>query len=63
MAMPDPQLTEQSQGLNLHPHGYQLGSLTTEPRRQLPVPLSLVGVATSQGALLSEDENKPVQVY
>ena len=31
MAMPDPQPTEQGQGLNLHPYGYQLGLLTTEP--------------------------------
>ena len=31
MATPDPQPTEQGQGLNLQPHGTQLESLTTEP--------------------------------
>ena len=36
MAMPDPQPTEQGQGSNLHPHGYWLGLLTTEPRWELP---------------------------
>ena len=30
-ATPDPQPTEQGQGLNPHPHGCQSGSLTTEP--------------------------------
>ena len=33
-AMPDPQPTKQSQGLNLQPHGSQLDSSTTEPRRE-----------------------------
>ena len=27
----DPSPTERGQALNLHPHGYKLGSLTTEP--------------------------------
>ena len=36
MAMTDPQPTAQGQGSNLHPHGYQSGSLTTEPWRELP---------------------------
>ena len=27
----DPQLTDRDQGQNPHPHGYELGSLTTEP--------------------------------
>ena len=35
MAKPDPQPTEQGQGLNPRPHGCQLGSLTTEPWREL----------------------------
>ena len=35
MAMPDPQPTEQGQGLNPQPHGSQSDSLTTEPRREL----------------------------
>ena len=33
--MPDPQLTEQGQGLNLKPLGSQSDSLTTEPWREL----------------------------
>ena len=35
MAMLDPQPTEQGQGSNLNPHGYQSDSLTTEPQREL----------------------------
>ena len=31
----DPIPTEQGQGTNLRPHGYQSGSLTTEPRGEL----------------------------
>ena len=31
VAMPDPQPTEQGQGLNPQPHGSQLDSLTIEP--------------------------------
>ena len=31
MATPDSYPTEQGQGLNPHPDGYYLGSLTTEP--------------------------------
>ena len=38
MAMPDPQPTEQGQGLNLQPHGHQSDSLTTEPRGELQEP-------------------------
>ena len=34
--MPDPQPTDQGQGLNLQPHGSQVDSLTTEPRWELP---------------------------
>ena len=30
MATSDPQPPERGQGLNLHPYGYQLGSLTAE---------------------------------
>ena len=33
--MLDPLPTEQGQGSNPCPHGYQSGSLTTEPRREL----------------------------
>ena len=35
MAMPDPQPIEGDQGLNPHPHGSKLGSLITEPPREL----------------------------
>ena len=35
-AMLDLQPTEQGQGSNPRPHGLQLGSLTTEPRREFP---------------------------
>ena len=35
MATLDPQPTEQGQESNLQPHGSQLNSLTTEPRREL----------------------------
>ena len=35
MAMPDPQATEQGQGLNLQPHSFQSDSLTTAPGREL----------------------------
>ena len=31
MATPDPSPTEQGQGSNPHPHGYQSGSFTAEP--------------------------------
>ena len=33
----DPEPTEHGQGWNLSPHGYWMGSLTTEPRREHPV--------------------------
>ena len=36
MARPDPQPTEQGQGLNPQPHGSQSDSLTTAPRQELP---------------------------
>ena len=35
MATPDPQPSEQGQGLNRKPHGSQSDSSTTEPRREL----------------------------
>ena len=35
MAMLDPKSTEQGQGSNLYPHGFQLGLLTAEPQREL----------------------------
>ena len=34
-ANPDPQPTEQGQGLNPQPHGSKSDSLTTEPQREL----------------------------
>ena len=34
-ATADPKPTERGQGLNSHPHGYESGSLTAEPQREL----------------------------
>ena len=34
--MPDPQPTEQGQGLNLQPHGSQSDLLTTVPQQEPP---------------------------
>ena len=36
-AMPDPSPTERGQASNLRPRGCELGSLTTEPRQELPI--------------------------
>ena len=41
-AMPDPQPTKRGQGSNLQPYGSYLDSLTTEPRRELLMSLSLL---------------------
>ena len=34
--MPDPQPTERGHGSIPHPHGYQSGSLTSEPQQEVP---------------------------
>ena len=39
-ATPDSQPTEQGQGSNPQPHGYQLGSLITEPRWEFPISIN-----------------------